>query len=496
MTKEQLFVLNPDYNFKNDIKRSIIIANSFNQCEMSVSEWDSIIHPVQAMILSYFSNPITIEKAVDNLSVFLEISKEETQNIIKPFIENEEDIFTEYDGHVFRFPKKIIIKYHNNLKIEYTYTPEDFAYSELDFETYRLFHSPSSISIMVTNKCVTNCVYCYADKKQEISCQIPFERIQEILAEAKRLKIASVNIGGGEIFLYKKWYELFCELKKYGYDKFLISTKIPINENDIIKLKQFPFLTYQFSLDSLSEKKIKRILDVSGNYIKNMKHTLELMDKHGLTYHVQSVLTNLNSDKECLTEMFNYLSTLKNINHWEARIAFRSLYSSTEFESIKLQEQERLEAFGHLDGLIKKDTLKVNVDKSYLERGFFSSDCGSKGFPGASCSANRSHIYILPEGNVTICEQMYWKKRFIIGNILENSIEEVWNSPASIKWVNMTKDDFRNESACKTCDKIDDCFNKYTNRCWADILKVYGDENWDFPDPRCNKAPAFIYPII
>ena len=44
---------------------------------------------------------------------------------------------------------------------------------------------------------------------------------------------------------------------------------------------------------------------------------------------------------------------------------------------------------------------------------------------------NRSHIYILSDGNVTVCEQMYWKERFIIGNILENSIEKIWNSPSA-----------------------------------------------------------------
>lgn len=29
----------------------------------------------------------------------------------------------------------------------------------------------------------------------------------------------------------------------------------------------------------------------------------------------------------------------------------------------------------------------------------------------------------------------------------------------------------------------------HLNRCWAEILKAYGDENWDYPDPRCIKAP-------
>ncbi|NVO10826.1 MAG: radical SAM protein [Bacteroidales bacterium] len=490
------YVLNPDYNYKNDIKRTLITYNSINQCETSSKGWFSIIHPIQAMLLSFFSTPTTLEQALENLSEFLDLSKLEAEKIISPYIENEEIIHTEYDGVVFSFPKKIIIEYSEKLKINYEYKPEDFVFQELDFETQRLFHCPSSITVMLTNQCVTNCLYCYADREKNIICSIPFSRIKEIISESKKLRIKNINLGGGEFFLYNRWYELLCELSNSGYDRNLISTKIPINENDIKKLKQFPNLTFQISFDLITKEKINQLLGVQKSYIDKMKHTLELMDKYELPYHVISVLTNLNSGKEELSEMYNYLSTLKRIKEWQVRIAYRSLYTSNEFEKIKLDKQSRDDAFIYLDELNKLNTLKIGIDKSYINRGFFTAEQGSKSFPGASCSANRSHIYILPDGNVTICEQMYWKNKFIIGNILENSIEEIWNSPAALKWVNFTKDDFRDESPCKNCELLDECYNKYPNKCWADVLKVYGDENWDYPDPRCKKAPAFINPII
>lgn len=496
MDSRDLYVLNPDYNLKNDVKRSVIIANSESQCEQTNPEWISIIHPAQAMILSFFSTPITIEDAVKELSNFLELSEEETHNIIKPFFENKESIYTTYNNHIFKFPKQIIIKYHEQLKIDYKYSPEEFEYNELDFESARLINSPSAITIMVTNQCLTNCVYCYADRNQEVTCTIPFNRIKEIIKEAKDLKIKNVQIGGGEFFLYKQWYELLNELKKYGYDKTFISTKVPISEADIKRLKEFPHLTFQFSFDSTSEQKLVKILDVSENYIKKMKNTFNMMDKYGISFHVTTVLTKLNSNKEELTEMYYYLSSLEKIKEWEVRIAFKSLYSNNEFESIKLEEKEREEVFSHLEELKKRKNLKVKIDKTYLNRGFFTAEKGSKSFPGPTCSANRSHMYILPDGNVTICEQMYWKKRFNIGNILKNSIQEVWSSDASLKWVNMAKEDFSDKSACKNCDLLNECYNLYPNKCWADVLKVYGDENWDYPDPRCKKAPSLINSII
>jgi len=30
------------------------------------------------------------------------------------------------------------------------------------------------------------------------------------------------------------------------------------------------------------------------------------------------------------------------------------------------------------------------------------------------------------------------------------------------------------------------------NSCYTNIIKVYGEEHWDYPDPRCAKAPRDI----
>jgi radical SAM protein with 4Fe4S-binding SPASM domain len=496
LINEDLYVLNPDYIIKHDDKRSFIIARSEVQCENSTNNWLTIIHPAQAMILSFFSSPDTLKNTINKLCVFLELSEEEVTKMIANFIDNPTILGNNFNGNFFNFPPNIIIKHKDHLNIVHKYLPEEFMYKQLDFETARLIKSPAVISLMVTNKCVTKCVYCYADKRNEISCQISFEKYKEIIKEAKSLKVKDIQVAGGEFFLYDKWHELLSELKENGYENNFISTKMPITESDIIKLKEFPRLTFQFSFDSLKKEKLTQLLGVSGNYLENMKTTLRNMDKYKLPYNVISVLTNINIDKTELTDMYNFLCTLKYITHWDTRIAYRSLYSTIDFDKIKLNQEEAVDIYTFLNEFNNYKKLKVRTDNSNFEKGFYKAENGSKSFQGASCSANKTHIFILPDGNVTICEQMYWKKRFIIGNILNNGIEEVWNSPEALKWVNMTPTDFREDSACKKCEILDDCYNKNPNKCWADTLKVYGDENWDYPDPRCNKAPKMIYDLM
>lgn len=56
----------------------------------------------------------------------------------------------------------------------------------------------------------------------------------------------------------------------------------------------------------------------------------------------------------------------------------------------------------------------------------------------------------------------------------------------------LSRKDIGRESKCRTCRDFEDCF-KYGNRCWSDIIKAYGKECWDYPDPRCKLAPEMTY---
>ena len=97
----------------------------------------------------------------------------------------------------------------------------------------------------------------------------------------------------------------------------------------------------------------------------------------------------------------------------------------------------------------------------------------------------------MPDGNATICEQLYWLPKFIIGDVSVKSIAEVWSSPAAFRLINLERKDVQKNSICKECRLFEACFNE-RNRCWVDIIKAYGYDNWDYPDPRCSFAPSMV----
>lgn len=96
-------------------------------------------------------------------------------------------------------------------------------------------------------------------------------------------------------------------------------------------------------------------------------------------------------------------------------------------------------------------------------------------------------FFILPDGKVSICEQIYWHPYFIIGDVNKESLSEVWNSERARYLYYEAWKDISPSSKCFGCVQNQECFRS-NNRCWVDIMKAYGKNNYDYPDPRCRMA--------
>ena len=107
---------------------------------------------------------------------------------------------------------------------------------------------------------------------------------------------------------------------------------------------------------------------------------------------------------------------------------------------------------------------------------------------GGICAGNYSQLFILPDGKVTICEELYWHPRFILGDINLQSLQEIWNSEVALSLYHIKQDDFSDSSACKTCNLFERC-RGLKQVCYRDIVRRYGVEHWDYPDEKCPKAP-------
>lgn len=490
-TKPKRFVFNHSYQLRHDLKRTHIFspeAAPNDQKSFFDVTWSSVIHPVYAMIFSFFGKPIGLSEVVKKLAVFFAISEKEAEELITPFLNTPEPFHTEYNGQVSTFPRNIIIDADTTFgTIAKEYLPQHFAYTELDLEQNRFYNAPQGIVFMVNNTCATNCIYCYADRSVKIK-QLSFDRLKTIINQARNLGIATFSLSGGEFFLYKKWNELLDELIVNNYTPSLISTKVPLTEKQIQQFKKYN-IAVQISLDSINKECLKTMLNVKNDYAEKIKKTISLLDKYNIPFQIATVLIKENASIDNLEAIYDFIVQFKNISRWEIRAAFKSLYTKADFNALKISYDTISEL---KEWAIRKQTATVfqimppsEDNKKYLQ-----TSQGSRTFSGSKCSANSSHMVLLPDGKVTICEQLYWDSRFVIGDLSKESIKEVWNSSRAIELAFPKQKEFREKSACRSCSIFAECFS-FPNKCFADVLKAYGKENTDYPDPRCKKAPGF-----
>jgi len=486
------YIFNHDYVLRHDQKRTYIIQRHGNNDE--IRDWARLIHPVQAMILSFFSTPKPYSEVTKEIATFLDIAVEKATELITPFLENKEDVYTEYEGHKFDLPKNILIESSKNKSPVIKYSPEEFLYEETDFVSKRFYEAPLNITFMPSNSCVTDCIYCYADKDTQSGSILSIERLKELIDEAKELKIMRFSLVGGEIFTFPKWLELLTYIKKNHFFVERLSLKYPLKEEDIANLKEIGIDKVQVSLDTLIPENLEQIVRVTPKYLEEIKKTIEYFCKYGFDVTITSILVPLNCNMENMLSIYNFIKDLKGITGWSLRPAFPSIYkpASAEFIPSKKQIEDLFEA---MEDIKKEKKVYVDYDKTFLERGYVEAEGGSTNFKGAECSSNRSHIFVLPDGKVTICEQLYWKPHFIVGDLTHQSIKEVWNSERAMWFYNLEEEQLNEGNPCKTCGIFKECYRNM-NRCWAEVVKAYGDECWDYPDPRCKLAPEMKTNLI
>lgn len=484
------YILNHHYLLRHDAKRSYIISRDINTIIPPIpvnGGWRSMIHPAYAMMLSFFSEPIELESACTQISDFFSVPRTQINQFLMNLIESKEPTHASLNGFDSGFPINLLIKESQEFTNRHLYSPNDFNFKELDFETTRMLNAPVSIVFMPNNNCYTDCIYCYADTKTRKET-LSLEEIEIFLKDARSLNVKDVLITGGDFFMYPNWERLISILNKYNYTPDLISTKTPIRQKEIETFAKLN-IRLQISLDSITPDIAQSVLNVKNNYVNKIKETILNIDKSLISYQIATVITNINDSTQELEKLFKFLKELKHLDRWEIRVAFKSLYSKSNFDTIKSSREHIIEVEKWINqnkALFPAEILwSPDDDKKYQK-----SKGGSRYFEGPVCSANMTNMIILPDGNVTICEQLYWNHNFIIGNIKKNSISEIWNSQKALSIWKRQQNSIKQDSPCRKCSDFKDCF-LCSNRCFANIMKAYGLDNFDYPDPRCFFAPKF-----
>lgn len=201
-----VYVLNPNYGLRDDIYRFILFSKT-NIRGVASPDWMSFIHPAHAAMLSFFTHKRSLAENWQLLARFFHCDVLKTEKLMLPFIENREAFFTTWNGREICFPRQLIIPIEK-AGTEYHYKnlfPCNPTGTTVDTYTRRLYSGPLTLTLMLTNRCMTHCRYCYADTRTQVQSVLTTSRILELIREAATLPVQQINLIGGEIFLHKDW---------------------------------------------------------------------------------------------------------------------------------------------------------------------------------------------------------------------------------------------------------------------------------------------------
>lgn len=484
-------VINPAYKFRSDIRRVVITNNDSLYCDALderggyTTSFCIIIHPYIARMFSVFNGTNTYKEAIGQLSLMTGLAADEVKSIISPYINNSDKVTYKLSDEAFAvIPKSFIVENKNGIVRDMLQGIDvDQIATNLDIKTYR-YYVPNEVYFMLNNTCVVNCQYCYADRQTKVTNALPFERVKELIKEAHDMGCRDFLVGGGEFFLYEHWPELIDTLHQYHYEPF-ISTKYPLTEAMILILKEKNVPKIQVSIDTINPDESAAILNTDTGYLERLKNTLNLLEKHELKFRVKSVVTKYNDSLDSIGNLIRYLTSFKMLDELSIAPGEVSLYKPFTYRS-NAENLKNIEAF--VNDVKKKDSrvsmqsfMTDEYDRSIEEKIAVHNS-------RSTCSGNLTSCYILPDGNVTICEQIYWHPFFNLGNVKDKSILDVWNSKKALSIWNISQDDIRDNSPCKTCKTFDFC-RRGQGSCWKMAIAAYGIENYDFPYPQCPHAP-------
>lgn len=491
MNKNNIYILNPAYFLRNDVHRALI--GTFDDCDIEPEKYDYnilfFIHPINAQMLSFFDGVRTLSQCISDISEYFDISEDEICVIISNYIENKDKLYINYNNEDIIFPRNVLVEKGNYIRKEF-YNPEQFIVNDdIDLTSTRLY-KPIRAIFELTLNCYTDCVYCYADRKQQDKNHyLPIEKIISIIREAKSLDFIAIEVNGGEVLIHPFWSEIFNELSDNGYRP-LISTKLPLDKKSLEYLHEIGMTKLQISLDSVNSTTLMKMLNVKADYKDKILETMQMLDDMKFDWQVNTVITRFNDSLEDeMKPLISKLISYKNIKQIRVRPVEYSMYKSiSTFEDIKTTPQILNRIHEYIQFISSENgNIKITMDEQ--DNFDYSLDDKKYLFPKRSlCTANQRAFIILPDGKVTICEELYWNPHFIIGDLTEQSIMEMWQSEKSTKLFYLDNSMISEDSNCKECNEFSQCrHNKGV--CWKMVIMAYGKEKWDYPDPKCSHSP-------
>lgn len=342
------------------------------------------------------------------------------------------------------------------------------------FPKHSRLRLPTNVMLITTNRCHTNCIYCYADlSSRKERYLVSIGEWENLIDYCIDRKIFNLDITGGDPIADPDSVRLLLKLIKLKQPVF-ISTKARLTKEIVSNLIRAGFHetprgagnTLQISVDSVRPAvadKLTRCKD----YLMRADANVRLCIEYGIKPKIKAVLTPLNYQE--IVDIIEKYSLL-GVSNFQFVYYGLSFFRPREDLLLKIEEKQRVQEIYHDEVLPRFGDLQIILPDD-------TSDSTSTRMTKSAwdhrsrCSGGYSAMVVLPTGKVTLCEQMPQRQEYIVGDIRQQSLEDIWMSDYLENWLFPPIEKFAGTS-CFGCHQFEECHYN-AGFCYRDALFAY-----------------------
>lgn len=328
----------------------------------------------------------------------------------------------------------------------------------------------------ITDQCDQRCEHCYifAEGHDKL-VEMPFEKVIHVIDEAREMcrvtnTLPYFFLTGGDPILHSRFHDILEYLHSFRIPFSILGNPFHITDEACLMLKSLGCESYQLSIDGMEETHDK--IRKPGSF-RTTVDKIEVLRRNGIEAAIMTTISGTNKD-----EITDIIDTV--VDKHADSFSFARYCPTSQEKSTHLSP---LEYRGLLDKIWKKFAehkdkgtafgLKDHLWKLYLhEEGLLTlPPANEEGTIYDGCHCGRSHLTILPTGDVMACRRF----RNNLGNIFRESLVDIWQGDKIEEYRDVKK-----FAKCKDCRLLNIC-----RGCPAVAYGYYND--FYAPDPQCWK---------
>ena len=332
-------------------------------------------------------------------------------------------------------------------------------------------YRPLNLIAKITDACQRACRYCSVHRIAKAP-QAETERWLSALDDAVNNGVISITYVGGDPLLHKGLPQMIRFAVDRGIPPF-VSTKIFVTERMAATLAEAGLKKLQISIDSDVEDVEDYLLDSPGA-TKQLLASIENCRRQGLEVRTNSVITPYNV--RGFPAMVRRLQDMGVARIGTSACGY-SLFAD-EIDQLLLHEEDGRWLEEQVDAL-KREGIPVTFS-------FASAEERRKNFAKRTfCTAGAWGLIVHADGSVVTCDDLPAVDPFVVGNIFETPMMDIWRGDA-IQAIRQPDRAWFETTACADCDDFAQC-TLSPRICFRDCYHAYG-RIWG-PSPYCPRAP-------